>query len=124
MAYADQVSGYYSAITSFYQGQANYLDSTGVPPTVVSLQGLDYADLQTYSVDESTNKPTFSAGTANEVVSEIFAVQRELSMALKSKSELIGDAVSEFQNEQVYRDGEGQYAFGVVKGSPTSGSTS
>lgn len=124
MTYRDQAQTYFSQISDFYGQVSVYLGSDGLPPSTSALETLELADLQSFSIDETMNKASFSGGVASEIVAEIFCVQRELSMSNKRKSELIDDAVSEAQAEQSFYTNEGSYSYGVLSGNPTSGSTS
>lgn len=124
MSYKDQAQAYYGQMSDYYGQVSLYLSSSGIPPDPSSLETLGFEDLQSFSLDETMSKASFSGGVASEVVAEIFSIQRELSMSSKRKSELIDDAVSETQSEQSFYTGEGSYSFGVLSGNPTSGSTS
>lgn len=118
-----EISNAVTALKTFYEDEAAYIVSGGVPPVPGALPAaLIFVELLTFSATQAEQGSGYAIGAAQEMISTDVAIIRELSMATTRKFEIYENYAGQCEEEASFINQSGAFYAGVLKGNPTSGS--
>lgn len=118
-----EASDAFQKISEFFADKATELQTNGVGPDPDLLYPeLVFDELLTFCYEEVETSASFIVGAAQEAVSTMVAVKRELDMGDFRKSSLYSSIQSDDTNEEAFYSQSKDFFSGILKGGPTNGS--
>lgn len=125
MSAVTEASFIFSSLAEFFSNQSQYLLGTSTTkPDETTLKDMGHADLLSLATEGTVGPAGFNIGGAQEAIYFSVAVDRELSSAELTKSEIFDNCASEAEGEKVFYSIFELYTASIIQGGVSNGSKS